>query len=267
MGVGDGKVVDVPIHIRGSHLTLGEVVPRAFPRVLAGRGAAARSTTDAERPARTGALAHRSRTHPLTARVMVNRVWRWHFGQGLVRTPDNFGLLGEAPTHPELLDWLAARFVDDGWSIKTLHRLIMLSSTYQMSSGVDARTRPQVDPENRLSGGTTVRRLEAEAIRDALLAVSGRLDLTMGGSRSRRSRTAIPLRPHVEGQHELRQHRDARSTCRSSAITCTTFPTLRLSGRSVPHGDRATTTVAPQALFMMNSPLIWERGEAGGRHD
>ncbi len=119
--------------------------------------------------------------NPLTARVFVNRVWRWHFGRGLVRSTDNFGLLGEAPSHPELLDWLARRFIADGWSIKSLHRLILLSSTWQQSSTPSPETLKR-DPENRLFSRATVRRLEAEAVRDSLLAASGRLDTRMGGT-------------------------------------------------------------------------------------
>src|SRR5207244_3446014 len=119
--------------------------------------------------------------HPLTARVVVNRVWRWHFGKGLVRTTDNFGLLGESPSHPELLDWLARRFVADGWSLKSLHRLILNSSVYRQSSLPCAENLAR-DPENRLFGRANVRRLEAEEARDALLAVGGQLDWAIGGS-------------------------------------------------------------------------------------
>ena len=118
--------------------------------------------------------------NPLTARVMVNRIWQHHFGEGLVRTPNDFGNRGERPSNPELLDWLAARFVESGWSVKAMHRLIMLSSTYQQSSRADAGALAR-DPENRLFGRMNRRRLEAEAIRDSLLAVAGRLDAAMGG--------------------------------------------------------------------------------------
>ena len=111
---------------------------------------------------------------------MVNRIWQHHFGEGLVRTPNNFGQRGDRPTHPELLDYLAARFVESGWSVKAMHRLIMLSSAYQQSSRA-GRRRLARDPENRLFGRMNRRRLEAEAIRDSLLAVAGRLDATRGG--------------------------------------------------------------------------------------
>ena len=121
-----------------------------------------------------------SKENPLTARVIVNRVWQWHFGEGLVRTPSNFGKMGERPTHPELLDWLAQTFIDDGWSLKKLHQRIMRSATYQQASQVP-RERYQQDPENRWLGRFSPRRIEAEAIRDAMLFVAGQLDSTPGG--------------------------------------------------------------------------------------
>ena len=120
--------------------------------------------------------------NPLTARVMVNRIWQHHFGEGLVRTPNDFGERGERPTHPELLDYLAARFIESGWSMKAMHRLIMLSATYQQSSSASAASLAK-DPENRLLGRMNRRRLEAEAIRDSLLAVSGRLGLRLAAAR------------------------------------------------------------------------------------
>src|SRR5262249_35195403 len=115
-----------------------------------------------------------------TARVMVNRIWQNHFGEGIVRTPSNFGKLGERPTHPELLDYLARQFVQSGWSIKKMHRAIMLSAAYGQSSEADEKTR-KADPDNRLFGRMNGRRLEAEAIRDSLLAVAGRLDARRRG--------------------------------------------------------------------------------------
>src|SRR5439155_25461222 len=116
----------------GSHLTLGDEVPRRFPRILAGEEAA---SLDEKQSGRLElAMWLSSPAHPLTSRVMANRIWLWHFGEGLVRSPDNFGRRGERPTHPELLDWLALEFTGRGWSIKDLHRLIMLSSVYQQAS-------------------------------------------------------------------------------------------------------------------------------------
>ena len=129
-----------------------------------------------------------SERNPLTARVIVNRVWRWHFGKGIVDTPSNFGTRGAPPTHPQLLDWLAQQFMRDGWSIKSLNRQIMLSRTYQLSSGEPAvpGTSPgspsvplagEIDPGNRLYWRFDRRRLDAESLRDSLLAVAGTLDL------------------------------------------------------------------------------------------
>ena len=113
--------------------------------------------------------------HPLTARVLVNRVWMLHFGRGLVGTPGDFGLLGDKPTHPELLDWLASEFIGNGWSLKKLHRLILLSATYRQSAHRD-RQSEAIDPDNRLLGRFPLRRLDAESVRDAMLAVSGKLN-------------------------------------------------------------------------------------------
>jgi hypothetical protein len=179
MGVREGQVQNVKIHLRGSHLTLGREVPRQFPGVIAGED---QTPIGPEHSGRLQLARWLTRPeHPLTARVMVNRVWRWHFGAGIVATPDNFGQQGARPTHPALLDWLALDFVRSGWSIKQLHRRIMLSSTYQMSGAYDARA-AELDAENKLHWRHARRRMEAEVIRDAILALGGELDLAMGGS-------------------------------------------------------------------------------------
>jgi cytochrome c553 len=156
MGVTEDKVVDIAVHLRGDPLKLGDIVPRRTPPVL--RGPRTPLFTDKQSGRRQLAEWLVDRQHPLTARVFVNRVWRWHLGRGLVRSTDNFGLLGEAPSHPELLDWLARRFIDDGWSVKSLHRLILNSSTYQQAS-TPARDTISRDPENRLFSRAEVRRL------------------------------------------------------------------------------------------------------------
>ncbi len=193
--------------------------------------------------------------HPLTSRVMVNRIWRWHFGQGLVPTPDNFGALGKRPDNPPLLDWLARRFVEGGWSIKAMHRLIMLSSAYQMSSDANPRA-AEVDPENRWLWRMNLRRLEAEAIRDALLAVGGTLDPIMGGSLLT-----------VKNRAYFFDHTSRDATAYDSRRRSVYLPVVRNhlydmfelfdgTDASVTNGDRATTTVAPQALFMMNGDLV-----------
>src|SRR5262249_1548694 len=152
-------------HVRGNPATLGEEAPRRFLAVLDTQG----------KPFAKGsgrlelAEAIASKDNPLTARVMVNRIWQHHFGRGLVATPSNFGALGERPTHPELLDHLATAFIRSGWSVKALHREIMLSATYRQGSGFDARGQ-EVDPQNKLLWHVSRRRLEVEAWRDAMLA-------------------------------------------------------------------------------------------------
>src|SRR5207247_1645959 len=121
-----------------------------------------------------------SPANPLPARVMVNRIWQWHFGEGIVRTPSNFGMMGERPTHPELLDYLASRFIESGWSIKAMHKVIMLSSAYQLAYA-HSEANSAVDPDNRLIWRANFRRLEVEALRDTLLFATGTLDERLGG--------------------------------------------------------------------------------------
>src|SRR5262249_48842871 len=158
----------------GSHWNLGPEVERRFPRILSSRENISLNPSQSGRLELARWLARPE--NPLTSRVIVNRLWRWHFGEGIVGSPDNFGHLGDRPTHPELLDWLALRLVESGWSLKTLHRLIVLSATYQMSTAFNAEA-AAVDPENRLRWRSNRRRLEAESIRNTILAVSGGLDL------------------------------------------------------------------------------------------
>ena len=168
---------DAQMHMQGNPHELGPEVPRRLPEVLA-------SAEPLDIASGSGRLELArwiaAEENPLAARVLVNRVWQHHFGRGLVPTPDNFGRLGEPPTHPELLDYLSRCFIDSGWSIKALHRLILLSSTYQQSGRVDPRAR-EVDPANRLWHHRAPLRLEGEAVRDAILACSGRLDRQMLG--------------------------------------------------------------------------------------
>ncbi len=253
IGVTDAKATDIALLRRGNHLTPDKTVARRFPKVLAGETQPTMSSTESGRRELANWLTRPE--HPLTARVLVNRVWRWHFGQGIVKSVDNFGKLGELPSHPELLDWLARRFVADGWSIKTLHRLIVLSSTYAQSSQFG--TEYSSDPDNRLLGHFPRRRLDAEAIRDSLLAVSGRLDRTAGG----------PAITHVKNREFLFDHTSTDGTKYDSRRRSIYLPVVRnnlydvfqlfdTTDATVTKGDRATTTVATQALFYMNSDLV-----------
>ncbi len=254
MGVVDDAVADAPIHVRGSHMTLGKIVHRRVPTVF--HESTSNPDFDAAASGRL-ALARwlSAPEHPLTARVMVNRLWRWHFGKGLVPTPDNFGRNGEPPTHPDLLDWLASRFVEDGWSIKAMHRRILLSSTYRMSSDHDARG-GEVDPENRLYWRVDVRRLEAEEVRDALLAVAGVLDSKMGGSM-----LAVKNRDYFfnHTSKDTVTYDAPRRSVYLPVVRNNLYDVFQLfdySDAEVLNGDRQSSVVAPQALFMMNAPLV-----------
>ncbi|HUQ94373.1 MAG TPA: DUF1549 domain-containing protein [Bryobacteraceae bacterium] len=253
MGVREGKSIgDLPIHIRGSHWTLGEPVARHFltavpaPQPQIGKQSSGRLEL-------VQWLTRRD--HPLTARVMVNRLWRWHFGRGIVPSPDNFGRLGEMPTNQPLLDWMALRFMEGGWSVKAMHRLIMQSATYQMSSAYDERSF-EADPENSLHWRANRLRLEAEAIRDGIMAVSGDLQLAAGGT----------LLPYKDRQYVANTSRregvDYEKNIRAVYIPVVrsslydVFSAFDLPDPAVTQGDRNSTVIAPQALFMMNGAVM-----------
>ncbi len=258
MGVVEDEIADVAIHVRGNPSKLGDVVPRHLPPVMNGPTMPAFDSAQSGRRELSQWLT--DPRHPLTARVLVNRFWRWHFGEGLVRTTDNFGLLGEQPTHPELLDWLAQQFISDGWSLKAFHRLVLNSSTYQQSSVPNPETADR-DPENRLLGHFRTRRLNAEEVRDAILQISGSLDRTMGGSLLQ-----------VKNRGYLFDHTSIDTTDYTSHRRSLYLPVIRnnvydvfqlldFPDPAVPTGSRATTTVAPQALLMMNSDLIMQAAD------
>ncbi len=229
---------DAPVFLRGNPATPGKTVPRGFPQVVAGLNPP-RITEGSGRRELAEWLTRPD--NPLTARVMVNRIWQHHFGEGLVRTSTNFGVRGERPSHPELLDHLARRFIDSGWSIKSLHRQIVLSSVYQQSTFASDTTR-MADPENHWLARMPRRRLEAEAIRDALLAVSGRLDATPGGPGFLEA--AVPRRTLY-----LMTSRTGAKTADFNSV---------FDG---PDGGgiierRNSSIVAPQALYLLNDPLL-----------
>jgi mono/diheme cytochrome c family protein len=254
MAVSEGTVEDLRVHLRGSHLTLGEQVPRGFLSVLSDENRLKSESSGSGRRELADWLTRPD--HPLTSRVIVNRVWLWHFGEGIVRSPDNFGALWERPTHPELLDWLALRFVEQGWSLKSLHRIIMNSAAYRMSTAWNDRS-AQVDPENRLWWRANRRRLEAEELRDGLLAVCGELDPSMGGSmlptanRAYVTGTGSKLPPKL---YESSRRSIYLPVVRSALYEM--FQAFDFADPSVINGRREATTVAPQALFMMNSTEV-----------
>ena len=211
--------------------------------------------------------------HPLTARVLVNRLWQHHFGRGLVATPNDFGLHGEAPTHPELLDWLAREFVRGGWSIKHLHRLMVLSSTYQQASRLpeEAPAR-RIDPDNRLLARMNRQRLEGEALRDSALAVSGRLNPKLGGPMVR-----VPLEPEVyeliftEGEPDGLWHvsPDPREHTRRSIylfakrnVRLPLFEAFDQPDSLSSCPVRPVSTFAPQALILLNGPFMQHESQA-----
>lgn len=247
------------LHIRGSHKNLGTEVERGFLRVIAGEN---------QQPVLAGSgrmeLAQWlcDSSNPLTARVMANRVWKHHFGQGLVSTADNFGKTGERPSNPELLDYLASEFVESGWSVKQLHRTLVLSSAYRMSSKPDPAA-VKLDPRNSLLHHMPVRRLEAEAIRDSILAVSGQLDRTLYGP---------SVMPHIS------KYQDGRGKPKSGPLDGKGRRSLYIQVRRnfitpmflafdypLPIstiGNRGSSTVPSQALLMMNNEFVARSAEA-----
>jgi len=234
------------IFVRGSASRLGDEVPRQFVGLISGPD---------RKPFREGsgrlelARAIACADNPLTARVMVNRIWQHHLGLGLVKTPSDFGLRAESPSHPELLDWLAHRFIAEGWSVKAMHRLILSSAVYQQSSAEGESPFSQAleasDPDNRLLAHYPIRRLEFEAVRDAMLAVSGELDLTTGGkpmqlleaANQRRTVYAYVDRQFLPG----------------------TFRTFDFANPDIHVAVRHETTVPQQALFFLNGSFAASR--------
>ncbi|RPH43092.1 MAG: DUF1553 domain-containing protein, partial [Planctomycetota bacterium] len=229
------------VFIRGNPGSPGEEVPRQFLAIL---------SPDERTPFKDGGRLELARAitdpaNPLTARVFVNRVWAQHFGAGLVRTPSNFGVRGDPPTHPELLDWLARAFVAEGWSMKRLHRLIVLSSVYRQSSRDHAEYR-KTDPLNLLLWRQSRRRLDLEAMRDSVLAVSGALDLTMGGRSVEITTAPFSTRRTVYGYVDRLN-------------LANLYKTFDFAVPDMHSPQRFVTTIPQQALFMMNSPFIMEQ--------
>lgn len=232
------------VFIRGNPLTKGDVVPRQFLGLFGGPLPFAHGSGRLEM-----ARAIADPRNPLTARVMVNRVWQHHFGRGLVSTPSDFGKQGSPPSHPELLDWLAQRFIDSGWSIKAMHRLIMLSDTYQQSSsGGQNAIAMQMDPDNHLLWRMNTHRLSFEEARDAWLMAAGRLNLRAGGN-------PAPLFAAENTRRTLYTLVDRENVPAVMRTFDFANPDL-----SIP--QRTETTVPQQALFGMNHPFIVQQARA-----
>lgn len=236
---------DARVLMRGDPNRPGATAPRQFLTIL---------LPEKPKPFQDGsgrlelARAIADKNNPLTARVMVNRIWMHHFGAGLVSSASNFGLRAEPPSHPELLDYLASRFVEDGWSIKKLHKLILMSQSYQLASAENARSRG-ADPENRLLWRANRRRLDFEAMRDSLLHVAGNLDLTMGGRPVDITTAPYSKRRTIYGFID-RQNLPG------------VFRTFDLASPDSSTAQRYQTTVPQQALFLLNHPFVQEQARA-----
>ena len=254
----EGTARNEKVFIRGGHGNLGPEVPRRFLTALVGE--------HPPMPAGSGriTLANQiaSTANPLTSRVYANRIWHHLLGRGIVPSTDNFGVLGEAPTHPELLDWLAQRLVENGWSTKKLIREIMLSRTYRMSSKPANATTETKDPANMLLHRMRVRRLEGEAIRDAILAVSGRLNKKMYGPP-----VAVHLTPFMEGRGRPRSgpvDGAGRRTIYQEVRRNFLSPMMLAFDQPFPlstFGRRTSSNVPAQALILMNDPFVVEQSK------
>ncbi len=229
---------DSPVFIRGQAETRGAVEPRHFLEAL---------SNGKPQPFKTGsgrldlAKCIASKDNPITARVIVNRVWMHHFGQGFVRTPDDLGMQSEDPSHPELLDYLAWWFMDQGWDLKKLHKLIMLSRVYQETSDTK-RQYEAVDPENRLLWRANIRRLDFEAMRDSLLLMAGKLDAKVGGQPINLNEEPYSFRRSVYGYIDRGNLPELMSN-------------FDFANPDMPNSSRTSTVVPQQALFLMNSPM------------
>ena len=256
MAVQEGTIENCRINLRGDPEKLGDEVPRGFLTVVGGTNASSSLTKQTSSGRLELANWIASPNNALTARVAANRIWLHLFGKGLVDTPDNFGLLSDKPTHPELLDYLAMRLMQEGWSFKKMIRTIMLSSTYQMSCEHDSKAYAK-DPDNRYLWRMNRRRLEAEAIRDAVLAVTGQLDLTPGGPPL--PANSAPMNNPMMGIPQVASN---RRSIYLPVVRTDMLDMFQVFDFADPHtlsGKRHVTTAATQALFMMNSEFIQEQ--------
>ena len=257
MGVTENEVEDVQVHLRGNYLTLGDIAPRRIPVVF-------KSETVSEHLPDTESgrlqLAHWlvSRDNPLTARVLVNRLWRWHFGQGLVRSTDNFGKLGSLPDNQELLDYLAVDFMHHGWSIKWLQRQLMTSATYRMA--VTNSASETIDPDNHFMARQNRRRMEAEVLHDSLRHLSGLFDLQMYGQLLKDQPGKYINRGHIDDYFKTPRRAVYLPIMRSGLYDA--FVAFDMADPSMSNGDRRESVVAPQSLYLLNGELVHEASQA-----
>jgi len=246
----ESGTADMHIALRGDLRKKGELAPRRFIEIVEGKERKKYSEGSGRIELSNSVVAP---TNPLTARVIVNRIWGWHFGQGLVRTPSNFGTIGEKPSHPLLLDWMAYNFIKDGWSIKQLHKLILTSSTWQMNSDY-IKDKFDKDADNQLIWRYSPRKLEVESWRDTLLAVTGELDTNIGGS--------------PEGEILNSKRRTLYATISRTGDRFQSDAFLRLFDfpAAVSTSSKRSSSVVPQQyLFMMNSPFMTARAKSLGK--
>ena len=264
MAVKDAKTIDdCAICIRGNVHQRGDKIPRGFLQVASVGPLSELPSSESGRRELADWITRPD--HPLTTRVLVNRVWQHLFGDGLVRTVDNFGNSGELPSHPELLDNLAVKFVDEGWSIKKLIRSLVLSHTYRQSSAARADLAAG-DPENRLLGRMHRRRLDAEAIRDSILVVSHQLNETIGGQ------TIRPPEKSAANQANPVEYGYVFTDVRRSVYTplfrnrlLELFETFDFADPNSVVGRRNVSTVAPQALYLLNNPFVMDQAEKAAK--
>ncbi len=261
----EDEIRDTEVRVRGIVHNKGPLVPRGFLQVATHSKAQAIPAKESGRRELADWLV--SPENPLTARVTANRIWHWLFGSGLVRTTDNFGVTGEAPSHPELLDHLAVRFVEQGWSVKKLVREIMLSHAWQISTGAPQPT----DPDNRLLSHFPRQRLDAEQIRDTMLAVSGKLDLRMGGLNILGAGGVIIDANNSSAQNTEYGYiyADSRRSVYTPAFRAKRlelFEVFDFGNINQSLGQRNVSTVAPQALYLLNSPFVMEQAKFAAEH-
>ena len=241
---------DMHVALRGDLRKKGEIAPRSFIEIIEGKDRNKYSNGSGRIELSNSVVAP---TNPLTARVIVNRIWGWHFGQGLVRTPSNFGTIGEKPSHPLLLDWLAFNFIKEGWSIKKLHKVILTSSTWQMSSSYN-KEKFDKDGDNKMLWRYSPRKLEVESWRDTLLAVTGELDKKIGGS------------PDGEILNSKRRTLYATISRTGDRFQSDAFLRLFDFPAAVSTSSKRSSSVVPQQyLFMMNSPFMTARAKYLGK--
>jgi uncharacterized protein DUF1553 len=268
---GPGRYEVPPSHflIRGDPNSKGSLMKPGFVTV------ATNGTPPTELPPADGHTSGRRRAlaewlaspqNPLTARVIVNRIWHHHFGRGIVATLDNFGRMGEAPTHPELLDYLAVEFMTRGWSIKQMHRLIMTSDAYQMASAFDEPASREKDPQNQFLWKYRVQRLDAETIRDSVLSASGAINLAIGGppvfpSLPKEVLSSVSFGIWKNQDDGPDVWRRSVYVYRRRGLAFPMFQVFDLPEQNITAGARNVSTVPTQALMLLNNPFVLRQAQ------